>query len=71
MNTITELNKIIKRNVNLLLSINAFFEKFAEMHYAFLVNMFSGYDQILLNFCNCDFTAIQSSIEFLRRTQLL
>ena len=70
MNAVTKLNKIIKKNVNLLSSVNMFFKKFVEMHYAFLMNMFSEYNQISLNSCSCDFTAIQTSIRLLRRTQL-
>ena len=70
MNVITELNKITKKDVNLPLSMNAFSEKFAEMHYAFLVDMFSEYNQISLNFYNCNFTAIQTSIRLLRKIQL-
>ena len=68
INVITELNKIIKKDVNLLPSVNVFSEEFAEMHCTSLVDMFFEYDQILLNFCSCDLTAIQISISFLRRT---
>ena len=71
MNAVTELNKIIKRDANLLPFINAFSEKFAEIHYPFFVDMFSEYDQISLNLCSCDFTAIQISIRLLKRTQFL
>ena len=70
MNAVIELNKIIKRDVNLLFFVNVFSEKFIEMHYAFFVDMFSEYDQILLNFCSCNLTAIQTPIGLLRRTWL-
>ena len=70
VNAVTELNKIIKRDTNLLPSVNVFSEEFTEMHYAFLVDMFSEYNQILLNPCSYDFTAIQTSIRLLRRTWL-
>ena len=71
MNTITKLNKVIKKDVNLLLFVNVFSEKFAEMHYAFFIDMFSEYNQILLNPCSYNFTAIQTSIRLLKRIQLL
>ena len=71
MDAVTELNKIIKQNVNLLFSVNVFFEKFTEMHCIFFVDMFSEYNQILLNFCSHNFTAIQTLIRLLRKTQLL
>ena len=44
VNAVTELNNIIKKNTNLLLSINVFSKKFAEMHCTFLVDMFSEYN---------------------------
>ena len=44
MNAVTKLNKIIKRDINLLLSVNVFSEEFAEMHYVFFIDMFSEYD---------------------------
>ena len=71
INTATELNKVIKWNVNLPLSVNVFSEEFAEMHCAFFINMFFEYNQILLNPCNHNLTAIQTLIRLLRRTQLL
>ena len=68
MNAVTELNKVIKKDINLLPSVNAFSEEFAEIYYASFVDMFSEYNQILLNFCSCDLTAIQTPIGLLRRT---
>ena len=50
MNAVTKLNKIIKRDVNLPFFVNVFSEEFAEIHCIFLVDMFSEYDQILLDF---------------------
>ena len=44
VNAATELNCITQRNVNLLLSVNEFFKKFADMHVISLINMFSEYD---------------------------
>ena len=44
INVITELNKVIKRNINLSSSVNVFSEKFVEMHCIFLINIFSEYD---------------------------
>ena len=70
INAITELNKITKKDINLLPSVNAFSEEFAEMHYASFVDMFSGYNQIPLDFYSHNLTAIQISIRLLRRTQL-
>ena len=58
VNAATELNKVIKRNANLSPSVDAFSEEFAEMHCTFLINMFSEYNQIPLNSCSCDLTAI-------------
>ena len=58
MNAVTELNKVIKRNVNLLLFVNVFSEKFAEMHCTFFIDMFFEYNQISLNFCSHNLTAI-------------
>ena len=69
VNAATELNKVIKRDANLLLFVNAFSEKFAEMYCASLVDMFSEYNQIPLDPCSHNFTAIQTSIRLLRRTQ--
>ena len=68
MNAVIKLNKIIKKKANLLLSVKVFSEKFAEIYYVFLIDMFSEYNQISLNLCNHNFTAIQTSIELLRRT---
>ena len=70
MNAVTELNKVIKRDANLSLFVNAFSEEFAGMHCAFFVDIFSEYNQILLNLCSHNLTAIQTSIGLLRRTQL-
>ena len=67
VNAVTELNKVIKWNANLPSSVNAFSEEFAEMHYAFLIDMFSEYNQISLNPCSHNFTAIQTLIRFLKR----
>ena len=69
MNTVTELNKIIKKDTNLSFFINVFSKKFTEMHYTFFIDMFSEYNQILLNPCSCNLTAIQTSIRLLRRIQ--
>ena len=70
VNAVTKLNKIIKWDVNLSPFVNAFSKKFAEMHYASFVDMFSEYNQISLNPCSCNLTAIQTSIRLLRRIQL-
>ena len=70
VNAATKLNKVIKKDANLLPSVNAFSEKFAEMYCISLVDMFSEYNQILLDFCSHNLTAIQTSIRLLRRTQL-
>ena len=71
MNVIIKLNKIIKWDVNLLFFVNVFSEEFVEMHCAFLVDMFSKYNQIPLDFCSCNLTAIQTLIRLLKRIQLL
>ena len=70
VNAVTKLNKVIKRDANLPPFVNAFSEKFVEMHCTSLVDMFSKYNQILLNSCSHNFTAIQTPIELLKRTQL-
>ena len=66
----TELNKVTKRDANLPPSVDAFSEEFAEMHCTSLVDMFSEYNQIPLDPCSHDLTAIQTPIGLLRRTQL-
>ena len=71
MNAVIELNKVIKKNINLLPSVNVFSKEFAEIHCTSFVDMFSEYNQIPLDFCSCDFTAIQTLIGLLKRTWFL
>jgi hypothetical protein len=49
INLATHLNVVTRRNANLLLSINEFIDEFIGYYIASLVDLYSGYNQILLH----------------------
>jgi hypothetical protein len=70
INVALKMNKIIIRNINLLSSINEFFENFAKCVMTFLMNFLSKYDQMTLNKKNRDITTFMTFIKFYRMTIL-
>jgi hypothetical protein len=70
INAIIEMNRVTVRNANLSLSIDEFFENFADCAIASLIDLFSEYDQVELNRQSRDLIAFMTSIELLRMTIL-
>ncbi len=66
INIIMEINRVIIRDANLPPSVNEFFEEFAGYIIVFLINFFSGYDQIEFDEKSRDLTAFHTSIGLLR-----
>jgi len=65
-----EINRVIIRNVNLPPSVNEFSKKFTKYIIAFLIDFFSGYNQIEFNKKSNDLTTFHTPIELLRMTIL-
>ena len=65
------MNKIIIRDVNLLLNCEDFTENFADMTVSSLLDFYADYDQMKLNEESRDMTAFQTSLELLRMTTIL
>jgi len=70
INTTIKINRMIVRDINLPPSINKFSEKFAEYIIAFLIDFFSGYNQIKFYEKNSDLITFHISIGLLRMTTL-
>jgi uncharacterized membrane protein YgaE (UPF0421/DUF939 family) len=51
------LNAVIRQDANLLLLVNEFVDEFVGCYIASLVNLYSGYNQILLHLKSRDLTA--------------
>src|SRR6266536_2168853 len=66
VNAVMEINRVIIRDVNLPPSIDEFFEEFAGCVIAFLIDFFSGYDQIELDEKSRDLITFYISIGLLR-----
>ena len=71
INSVTHLNIITRRDVNLLPSVDEFTEEFAGYYIISLVDLYSGYDQMLLYFKSRDLTAFFTPLRLLRNTTLL
>ncbi len=61
-----EINRVIIRDVNLPPFINEFFEECTEYIIVFLIDFFSGYDQIKLNKKSRDLIIFHTPIGLLR-----
>src|SRR2546430_1077376 len=70
MNAAMEINKIIIRNINLLLSVDSFSENFVECKIVSFVNFFFGYDQIELDEISRDLIRFMIPIDLLKMTTL-
>ncbi len=71
INAIFEMNKMIIRNVNLLSSIDEFFEKFADCVMFSLIDFFSKYDQVAIDVIFRDMIVFMIFIELVCQTSLL
>ena len=67
---IMNMNKIIIRNVNLLLNCEDFVKNFVSMTMSLLLDFYADYDQMKLNKESRDMTAFQTSLELLRMTTI-
>ena len=61
-----EINRVIIRDTNLSLFVNEFFKEFVGYIIVFLIDFFSGYNQIKLNKKNKDLTTFHTPIGLLR-----
>ncbi len=66
VNIIIEINRVIIKDVNLPPSVNEFFKKFVGCVIAFLIDFFSGYDQIKLNKKSRDLTTFYTPLGLLK-----
>ena len=66
INTIIKINRVTIKNANLPPSVNEFSKEFAGYVIAFLIDFFSGYDQIELDKKSRDLTAFHTPIGLLR-----
>ena len=71
INSATHLNTVTRLDANLLPSVDEFAEEFAGCYIISLVDLYSGYDQILLYFKNRDLTVFFTPLRLLRNTTLL
>jgi hypothetical protein len=70
INSATHLNAVTRRDANLPPSVDEFAEEFAGCHVASLVDLYSGYDQMLLHPKSRDLTAFFTPLGLLRNTTL-
>jgi len=70
VNVVMEINHVIVRDTNLPPSVDEFFKEFVEYIIVFLINFFSGYNQIKLDEKSRDLIAFHISIGLLRMTTL-
>jgi len=70
VNVIMEINRVTVRDANLPPFIDEFFKEFAGCVIAFLIDFFSGYDQIELDEKSKDLIAFYISIGLLRMITL-
>jgi hypothetical protein len=66
INYAAELNRHIIRDANMLLNVDIFLEKFVGYVVAFLIDFFSGYDYVKLNFKYKDMTAFMIPLGFFK-----
>jgi len=66
INTIIKINRVIVRDVNFPPSVNKFFEEFIRCIIAFLIDFFSGYNQIEFNEKSRDLITFHTSIGLLK-----
>ena len=71
INSAMHLNIITRRDVNLLPSIDEFIKEFAGYYIISLIDLYSGYDQMLLYFKSKDLTVFFTPLRLLRNTTLL
>jgi hypothetical protein len=71
INSATYLNIVIRRDTNLPLSVNEFTEEFIGCYVTSLVDLYSGYNQILLYPKSRDLTAFFILLRLLQNTTLL
>jgi hypothetical protein len=71
INSATHLNIIIRRDANLPPSVDEFTEEFTGCHITSLVDLYSGYNQILLYPKSRDLTVFFTLLRLLRNTTLL
>ena len=71
INSITYLNIITKRDINLLLLINEFIKEFIDYYIISLIDLYFNYNQILLYFKNKDLIVFFTLFKLLRNTTLL
>ena len=65
INSITYLNIITRRDVNLLPSVDEFTEEFISYYIISLIDLYSGYDQMLLYFKSKDLTVFFTPLRLL------
>jgi hypothetical protein len=71
INSATHLNTVTRRDANLLPSVDEFIEEFADYYIISLVDLYSGYDQMLLHSKSRDLTVFFTPLKLLRNTTLL
>jgi hypothetical protein len=71
INSATYLNIVTRRDANLPSSVNEFAEEFTDYYITSLVDLYSGYNQILLYPKSRDLTAFFTPLRLLRNTTLL
>ena len=64
------MNKVIIRNVNLLLNCEDFTKDFADMTVSSLLDFYTDYDQMKLNEESRDMTVFQTFLNLLRMTTI-
>ncbi len=70
VNAAIKINRVIVKDINLPPSVNEFSKEFAGYVIAFLIDFFSGYDQIELDKKSRDLTAFHTPIGLLEMTFL-
>jgi hypothetical protein len=71
INSATHLNTVIRRNINLPPSVDKFTEEFTGCYITSLVDLYSGYNQILLYSKNRDLIVFFILLRLLQNTILL
>ncbi len=70
INSVTHINVVTRRDVNLPLSVDEFIDEFARCYITSLVDLYSRYDQMSLNPKSRDLTAFFTLLGLLRNTTL-
>jgi len=66
INAVIKINRVIVRDVNLPPFVNEFFEEFIEYVIVFLIDFFSGYDQIKFDKKSRDLIIFHTLLKLLR-----